>query len=139
MPSKRCWRLVASPPLVESLGAPEVPADLHRYPALDMEVASGVHAWALDGPQGAHVTVNVAPRLVTDDMIALRAAAVRGVGVTQLPGLIVDDAIRDGALVELLPDWSPKTGLVHAAFATRRGLLPSVRALIDYLVERLAE
>ena len=67
------------------------------------------------------------PRLVTDDMSQLLYAATEGVGVVQLPDIVADDAIASGALVNLLPDWTPAAGTVQAIFATRRGLLPSVR------------
>lgn len=137
--SERGWKLVAAPALIETMGKPGVPADLHRYPTLDMAPASGTHAWELAGPSKERATLHHAPRLVTDDMIALRDAALCGIGITQLPAMIVDDALRRGALVELLPGWSPRSGIVHAVFPSRRGLLPSVRALIDYLAERLAE
>ena len=106
---------------------------------LDMNPASGVHAWELDGPSQAHASIPVSARLVTDDMIALRIAAERGVGITQLPQMIVADALTSGTLVELLPNWSPNTGRIHAVFPSRRGLLPSVRALIDYLAERMGK
>lgn len=137
--SERSWKLVASPSLIAALGSPAVPADLHRFPTLDMTPSSEVHSWELDGPAHAHASVHHAPRLVTDDMIGLRAAAVRGVGITQLPSMIVSDELKAGALIQVLPDWSPKSGIVHAVFSSRRGLLPSVRALIDYLVVRLAQ
>lgn len=136
--SERSWKMLASPSLIAALGAPAVPADLHRFPTLDMNPSSGVHTWELDGPSHAHSSVRHEPRLVTDDMIALRAAAVRGVGITPLPTMIVSAELKAGTLVRLLPDWSPKSGLVHAVFPSRRGLLPSVRALIDYLATRLA-
>ncbi|KAB2659825.1 LysR family transcriptional regulator [Brucella tritici] len=43
-----------------------------------------------------------------------------------------------GTLVPVLPEWRPAAGIVHAAFPSRRGLLPSVRALLDFLVEEYA-
>lgn len=133
------WSLVASPALIEKFGTPRVPADLYRFPTLDMDPASGEHVWELNGPSLAHASVHLTPRLVTDDMTALRAAVLRGVGITQLPNLIVEDALKSGALIALLPGWAPKAGIVHAVFPSRRGLLPSVRALIDYLAKRMAE
>lgn len=133
------WKLVASPGMIGASSVPLVPADLSGFPTLDMCPPSGIHVWELDGPSQARASIHHTPRLVTDDMIALREAAMRGVGVTPLPNMIVSDQLKSGALVELLPDWSPKAGVVHAVFPSRRGLLPSVRALIDYLAERLAE
>ncbi len=137
--AERGWRLVGSPSLIEQLGQPAVPADLHRFPTVDTCPPSGLHVWELDGPSRAHASLHHTPRLVTDDLIALRAAAIRGVGITQLPSMVVIDQLKSGALVELLPGWSPKLGVVHAVFPSRRGLLPAVRALLDFLAERLAE
>ena len=66
----------------------------------------------------------------------LRAAAVAGVGVVQLPTMMVRDQLARGELVAVVPEWAPRREIVHAVFASRRGLLPSVRALIDFLADR---
>jgi len=137
--AERSWRLVASPSLIEALGMPAVPADLHRYPTVDTTAPAGSHVWDLDGPAGARASIHHEPRLVSDDMIALRAAAMRGVGMVQLPSMVVCDALKSGQLVELLREWTPKYGIVHAVFPSRRGLLPAVRSLIDFLAERLKD
>ena len=57
----------------------------------------------------------------------------RGVGVAQMPTMAIAKDIEDGTLVDILPDWRPKAGVVHAVFPSRRGLLPAVRGLIDHL------
>ncbi|MFC5742319.1 LysR family transcriptional regulator [Dyella tabacisoli] len=137
--AERGWRLVGSPALIERLGLPHVPADLHSLPTVDMRPALGEHIWELDGPEGARAAIRHEPRMVTDDMIALRTAAIRGIGVTQLPSMIVCDEIKDGSLLALLPEWAPKHGIVHVVFPSRRGVLPAVRTLIDFLVARFAQ
>jgi DNA-binding transcriptional LysR family regulator len=38
----------------------------------------------------------------------------------------------------VLPDWRPANEIVHAVFPSRRGLLPSVRALLDFLADEFA-
>jgi DNA-binding transcriptional LysR family regulator len=78
------------------------------------------------------------PLLVTDDMVVLRDAAVAGVGVVQLPLMAVREALAAGELVDLLPGWAPRSGVIHAVFPSRRGMLPSVRALIDHLADGFA-
>lgn len=127
--------LVASPTLVGTLGVPRVPADLAHWPSLDLGLAQGDHLWRLFGPDGAEAVIRHQPRLVTGGMSALRAAAVAGVGVVQLPLMVMRDQITAGELVPVIPDWAPRPAIVHAVFASRRGLLPAVRALIDHLVE----
>ena len=51
----------------------------------------------------------------------------------KLPTMVVNTHIASGALVDIMPTWSPTSGIVHAVFASRRGLLPSVRSFIDFL------
>jgi DNA-binding transcriptional LysR family regulator len=131
--------LVASPALIEQSGAVRVPADLNSLPSLDSGPPRQEHTWKLEGPDGAEAVIHHRPRLVSDDMIALRSAAIAGVGVVHLPLLIVSDEIRKGQLVHLLPDWAPKRYVIHAMYPSRRGLLPSVRALLDYLGSRFSE
>jgi DNA-binding transcriptional LysR family regulator len=126
-------RLIASPGLLEKHGVPTVPTDLAALPSVDLGPPRGEHAWSLDGPDGAHARVPHRPRLVVDDMVALCFAARNGVGVAQLPTMMIGDALARGELVDVLPDWRPKTRIVHAVFPSRRGLLPSVRALLDHL------
>jgi DNA-binding transcriptional LysR family regulator len=59
-----------------------------------------------------------------------------GVGVVQLPAVKARDQLAAGSLVRLVPDWAPRREIIHAVFPSRRGLLPSVRALIDFLAQR---
>ncbi len=47
--------------------------------------------------------------------------------------MVADEHIASGGLVNVTPGWAPRGGIVHAAFPTRRGLLPSVRSFIDFL------
>lgn len=131
--------LVASPALLAHAGTPRTPADLVRLPSLDLGSPQTEHVWQLIGPENAQVAIRHQPRLVTLSMLALRGAAMAGVGIVQLPTMMVRDQIASGALVQVLPGWAPRREIVHAVFASRRGLLPAVRVLIDFLTRRFAE
>lgn len=131
-------RLVASPALLRGLAHPLVPADLGALPSIDFAPATGEHQWCLEGPDGATALVPHRPRLVTDDMIQMRIAALAGIGIVQLPTMMVDQDLASGALVDVLPAWAPRSGIVHVVFPSRRGLLPAVRALIDALAADFA-
>lgn len=134
--AERSQCLVASPRLLEQYGAPQVPADLAALPSLDLGLPQNEHVWHLYGPDGAEVSLPHRPRLITRGMSALRAAALAGVGVVQLPTMMVAEPFARGALVTVLPQWRPRREIVHAVFPSRRGLLPSVRALVDFLARR---
>lgn len=137
--AQRDLYLVASPGFCEHHPLPQVPADLRALPSLGDSLSERDHRWQLTGPAGATATISHQPRLVTDDLYLLRTAAVAGLGVVQLPAMLLGDELRSGRLVRLLPQWCSKGALVHAVFPSRRGLLPSVRALIDFLAQRFDE
>lgn len=131
--TERSQCLVASPVLLRQLGEPGVPADLARFPSLALGVPQDEHVWNLFGPDGAQATLRHRPRLVTRGMLTLRAAALAGVGVVQLPLMMVHGSIVAGDLVRVVPQWVPRREIIHAVFPSRRGQLPSVRAVIEYL------
>jgi DNA-binding transcriptional LysR family regulator len=53
-------------------------------------------------------------------MLALREAAIAGVGVVQLPLLMVRDQLAAGELVVVLDEWQPRREVIHAVFASSR-------------------
>jgi hypothetical protein len=58
--------------------------------------------------------------------------------LVQLPTIFVSEDVMSGRLVDILPDWRPESGIVHAVFPSRRGLVPTVRALLDFLARECA-
>ncbi|KGB53965.1 Transcriptional regulator, LysR family [Sphingopyxis sp. LC81] len=134
---ERTIRIIASPDLLKQR-AITLPADLAGLPSLDFGPAGGEHRWRLTHADGSVAEVRHAPRLVTDDMAVLRDAALAGAGAARLPTLVVWDDLQAGRLATVLPGWRPSNEIVHAVFPSRRGLLPSVRALLDFLADECA-
>lgn len=89
--------------------------------------------WRVTGPDGASSDIDYVPALVTDDVYLLSQIAIGGGGVAQLPFNLCAEAIADGRLVVLLPDHHVPTHQLHAVFPSRRGLVPAVRAFIEFL------
>jgi DNA-binding transcriptional LysR family regulator len=70
---------------------------------------------------------------------ALVDAALKGIGIVQLPDYYVSDHLAAGRLIELLPELrAPEEG-IWALYPQNRHLSPKVRLLVDYLAERLGE
>ncbi|MGY2343331.1 LysR substrate-binding domain-containing protein [Pseudomonas sp. SDO5532_S415] len=130
--------LVGHPLFADRLSTPPSPADLSGLPSLHWGAAQREYQWELFGADGTSAMIRHAPRMVTDDLLALRHAVIAGVGIAHLPTVVVRDDIAAGRLVELVPGWAPKCGIIHAIFPSRRGLLPSVRTLIDFLGEEFS-
>ena len=135
---ERTIRIVASPDLLRTRAAVTRPSDLAALPSLDFGPAGGEHRWRLVHADGGVAEVRHRPSLLTDDLAVLRQAALSGVGLVRLPTLAVWSDLQAGRLVTVLPDWRPPNEIVHAVFPSRRGLLPSVRALLDFLADACA-
>lgn len=129
--------LMAAPNLLKQYPRPTKPDDLSRYPSIDFEQWEGKHVWSLDGPEGASAHIHHEPRLVTDDVFTLLQAALEGLGVVKMPLIVGGRDLIEGRLVSVLPDWRPPGGIFHAVFPSRRGLLPAVRAFLDFVAESL--
>jgi DNA-binding transcriptional LysR family regulator len=131
--------LVAAPSLVKQFGPVRSVEDLAPYPTLAMANASGRYTWQFTAQDGTTRSITHRPRLATDDLITLRDAALDGIGATHLPKRMVYQEIEDGRLAHLLPEWTTQTGVVHAVFPSRKGMLPAVRTLLDALAEGFRE
>lgn len=129
------WFLFAGSAYVAAHGAPETPDDLARHPSLFMTRTNVSPAWRLRHASGGkdEVVMPLAPRLQSDDMVGLRQAAIKGLGIVALPSYIGRSAVHAGALVRVLPDWIAGDATITALMPCRKGMLPSVRVFLDHL------
>ena len=88
---------------------------------------------------GAKITVEMHARVICGEFGVLYEAAKRGMGVTALPEFVCAPAIARGELEVVLPAWSMPQGMAHFVYPSRRGLLPSVRAFVDFLADKLPD
>jgi DNA-binding transcriptional LysR family regulator len=124
--------LVASPTLLAKYPTPTHLDDLTQMPTLAMANTNEKYQWHFLAP--TPTAFNHRPRLATDDLETLREAVLRGIGVAQLPLSLAQDALSQGRLVQVLPDWSSASGSLHAVYPSRRGMVPAVRSVLDALL-----
>jgi DNA-binding transcriptional LysR family regulator len=123
--------LVASPQMAGQVRSDI--AALRELPTLSTSDDAGEIEWHLEREDGVREVVRHEPRVSCGDFAAVRVAAAAGLGIALLPDHVCGEALGNGQLVRVLPDWSGQQGILHIVFTTRRGLPPSVRALIDHL------
>lgn len=126
--------IVASPELAYKHFSIQHPKQLNQWPILMMESYAPEYYWKLFNQDNEQYLFKCEPRLTTTDLVALHSATLQGLGIAKLPALIVEDELKQGRLVKVIADWEPKPEMVHIVYTSRRGLLPSVKALIDFLV-----
>src|SRR5580704_9036386 len=129
------WFLFAGSAYLDANGAPQTPKDLRSHPSLFMMRTGVAPVWRLrhSSKSKSEVVVRLAPRLLSDDMLSLKQAAIAGLGVVALPGYVCREDVRSGALRRVLPTWLPDDSTITALVPYRQGLLPSVRAFLDHL------
>ena len=126
--------LVATPELLRGRRL-QGPDDLAGLPVLgaignDRKVHLQLH-----GPGGEVRELALEARLAAEDFNLRKNVALAGLGITTLPLYYCLEELASGQLVRVLPDWQEPAAFIQAVYPHRRGLLPAVRALIDYLAE----
>jgi DNA-binding transcriptional LysR family regulator len=129
--------LVASPAYLEKSAPLTSPAQLTEHHTLGHATDVERRDWELVGPEGEVAHGTHAPRMACLDFAVLRAAVLAGLGIALLPESVVRGDLRTGALRRVLPGWNAPQGVLHVVFPSRRGMLPAVRAFIDFLAERM--
>lgn len=127
------FHVVAAPAYLKQHGTPVRPADLANHRAI---VSSATETtWRLRGADGTPRDVSVSPVMAADEPFVLLKAAAAGIGVTVLPTSVCLPAIEDGTLRRVLPDWTVGQIITTILIPHRRGQLPAVRAVVDFLIE----
>ena len=129
--------LVASPKYLDRMGRPTDPDQLADHVTLSGNEDDARQRWELHGPDDEVRRVELNPRVSGFDFPMLRSLAEQGVGITLLPETLCAEQVRTGSLEVVLPAWRLPQGICHVLFASRRGLLPAVRVLIDFLAEKM--
>lgn len=129
--------LVAAPSLLEGRERPQSIEEVGALPSIAMSSVDGRAVWYLRGPGDSEFALHIKPCFTADDLLTLKFAALQGTGVTLLPDYMCRRELDDGRLVELLPQWRPRPGIMHAVFPSRRGMVPAVRRFLDFLGENV--
>lgn len=130
------WQLVAcaSPAYIKQYGAPQVPADLYHHACL-------VHGlWSTSMPcrwvflnGGKTEEIRPAGRFRSNDWKALMQAAIEGYGVTLGPVDVLEDALRKGHLVRVLPGYEGPSRPMHVLVPAARQQTVKIRCFTDAL------
>lgn len=127
--------LVASPHYIERRGMPEKPDQLSAHDAVLPSLTET--AWRLFSSTGKEEMAEPQPLMAADEPFVLLKAAAAGMGITILPTSVCNGPLQRGELVRILPGWTAGSITTTVLIPHRRGQLPSVRAVVDFLAERL--
>ncbi len=126
--------LCAGSDYVQSHGCPKHPEELDKHQLI---TASQWLQWNLLGPDGSEATVNVKPRLQTNDFASMFALALSGAGIAPLPTVIAAPALHSGELVQVMPDYPFEASPIHALYPSNRHLSAKVRSFVDFVIDNI--
>ncbi len=128
--------LVASPSYLARRGPPTHPSDLAEHDTFVFSHLTAPELWHFRHPHQGECSVRVSGRIKLDNADVALPALLAGVGLARVPDFLVWQLLRDGKLVELLPEWQGPQGALN--IVTPPGTLRPARvtALIDYLTQQ---
>ena len=132
--ASRTQYVVGSPAYLARMGTPEQLSQLSEHQCLTGTVA----VWRFM-QQGKVVQFKPHSRIVCNSGVALLDAAVKGLGLVQLPDYYVNNYLETGALVAVLNHLRQPDDGIWALYPQNRHLSAKVRVLVDYLYTRLSE
>lgn len=122
---------VASPDYLKRLGIPAKVADLADHLLLTTTAEGQAPTW----PKLKGGAFSISPRLLTNDLSALREAALAGMGIALLPFHVVLAEVADERLVRVLAKAVGQTIDVFALYLPERRASPVLKAVLAAVME----
>lgn len=125
---------IASIDYLDRMGEPQHPDDLANHECIVFTRSLDHDRWVFEGADGP-VTVQVQGRMKSNDIEAVLAAAVGGLGISRVPVWMMRDQLAAGQVRRVLGGWRAQSRPIYAVYPSRRFLAPRTRAMIDFLVD----
>jgi DNA-binding transcriptional LysR family regulator len=129
-------RLVASPAYLNRVEPPKKPADLVHHPMITFSYWKPQTTFTfVHTTRKEKESVTFSPHLSMNDFAGLTPALLAGEGIGDLPPIVQPDLVRDGRLVEVMPDWRFPTFDLSLVHLTNRLVPRPVRLFKEFAVE----
>ncbi|MGK0500589.1 MAG: DNA-binding transcriptional LysR family regulator [Oceanicoccus sp.] len=131
--------LCAAPSYLQQHGRPKTGQDITRHNCIiDSNFRIGKQ-WPIISLSGKTESINVNTRIAASSPSAVKEIAVAGGGIGMVPRFIVEPALEQGLLEEVLPGFSALEFGLFAMYPHRRYLPKKVRCFIDFMVDEFSE
>lgn len=127
--------VVASPALLAQFTAPAHPDDLSALPWVALSTFYHQHIELFKRGEKEPTRVAISPRLSTDSLYVARNTSLMGLGIAAVSSWTVEEDIREGRLVHLLPDWQPAPLPVHLVYPWSRYYPARLRRFLEMMRE----
>lgn len=132
------WQLFAASDYEYQHGALEDPSEVHKHQTLALGWQSPRGEWTLENQSGNKLTVNITPRLKSDDMSTLKCAAAGGAGLVALPAYTCREELERGQLRRVLSNWRAGAPQLRLVAPNRKGQPHAVVAFQEFILAEFA-
>jgi len=128
----------ASPSYLKKNGIPLIPKDIINHQVIGYAYWFTKNDWQFTSTTGATETIKTQPKCITNNGDTCLALAIEGQGLIMQPRFVLEDALNQGLLVTLLPEYHIMSLGIYAVYPSKQHLPLKVRRLIDFLSKELS-
>jgi DNA-binding transcriptional LysR family regulator len=128
---------VASPVYLSLRGTPRSPKDLTAHNFLAYTQQANPTTWEFEGGAAPH-SVTVISNYRSNNLLALKEAAITGIGIARLPLWMADAEIKAGSLRLVLENFPPPNFGIYAVFPSARRIPDKVKLFVDFIQDELS-
>ena len=110
------YNLCASPQLLQGRETSGAPSALAEPDSIGRNSGESQTCWTLQDPQGRTEELRLSVRFVTDNLLAVKEAAIAGLGITRQPTALAAPSVAEGSLRQMLPRWSLAPMTIYALY-----------------------
>lgn len=125
----------AAPGYLDEQTAPTHPEQLAAHEAIFDRNTPHFDCWQFWSETG-QLEVRPVSRVSADSADTVRSLVLEGVGIGLVPLFAIEEDLRAGTLVRLVPEWQSRKLPIRAIYPATRGLAPKVRVMIDHLIRK---
>ncbi|MDC4566537.1 LysR substrate-binding domain-containing protein [Acinetobacter baumannii] len=133
------YHLAASPQYVAKYGTLDHPTELNQHKCLVYKGFEGPNRWLVRKPNEEWVHYPITPLLSSNNAESLMTAALHGMGIVLFPDWLIGEALKQGDLIKLLPEYEvaikSQPQHIAAIYPNVRHPPLNIRAVIDYFAE----
>ena len=127
------WIVCCAPEYASKHGQPTEPEQLTAHNCLAYTYQSkGALDWRFTKDKQEQI-IRISGNFATNNAQALRKAALAGCGIVYVPRCSVYEDIQRGDLIELLPDYRPRSLGIYAVYPYTRHQPEKIRLLIEHI------
>jgi DNA-binding transcriptional LysR family regulator len=128
--------ICAAPAYLEKYGTPRKPEDLLAHQCLGFTNWRSRSGWKVIQKSMA-IQNEIQSRFDSNNGQALRAAALKGIGIIMMPKVLLTEDLKAGTLIEIMQAFTPPPRPVSAVYPKEKQATPKLTSFVDFLIAHL--